>query len=234
MTLALIPPSTALGQPADRPPKGADAATGSGPPAGAAVETGAKPPPFVLVEGQITDLTGGGQEGASVIVRRQREDGKPGEVLGRGTTDKLGDFRVTSKKRIRGDIVVTVSMPKFSDLTRTFHLSDDDEFPPYLAEALEGKVVVIGRVVDAQNDQPVEKAAVKLTAADRDWSATTDEDGRFVIKGVVPGRGVLIVEAAGSGKERQRVGRLENFGEILVRLKPQRVVRVEVVDESQR
>ncbi len=189
------------------------------------------PPSFVVVEGQITDHIGAGQAGVSVTVRRKTADGTIGDVIATTTTDKLGDFVITAPEPIRGDIVVTFSKPLYTDLTREVHVGDD-EFPPYLAEMLEGKLVVIGRVVDARTDKPVSGASVNLKAQYQDWYENTDEQGHFTIKGVFPGDGELIVESKGYGREREPVARLEDFGEIIVSLKPERIVHIKTVGDS--
>ena len=123
---------------------------------------------FVLVEGQITDYIGAGQEGVSVTVYRKNADDSPGEIIATTTTDKLGDFVIRTPELIRGDVVITFSKPLYSDLTRELHI-DDDEYPPYLAEVLTGKLVVIGRVIDALTDKPVAEASVTLKAQYTDW-----------------------------------------------------------------
>lgn len=186
---------------------------------------------FVLVEGQVTDHIGAGQEGVSITARRKIDGGGPGDVIATTTTDKLGDFVIRVKEPIRGDIVVTFSKPLYADLTRELHVGDD-EFPPYLAEVLTGKLVLIGRVVDALTDKPVADALVTLEARYTDWRQKTDDQGRFTIKGVFPGSGELIVEAKGYGRQRQPVARMEDFGEIIVSVKPERVIHIKTVDDS--
>ncbi|UCC30971.1 MAG: carboxypeptidase regulatory-like domain-containing protein, partial [Phycisphaerales bacterium] len=188
-------------------------------------------PSFVVVEGQITDHIGAGQAGVSVTARRKTADGTIGDVIATTTTDEFGDFVITAPEPIRGDIVVTFSKPLYADMTREVNVGDD-EFPPYLGEMLEGKLVVIGRVVDALTDKPVAGASVNLKAQHQDWYENTDEQGHFTIKGVFPGDGELIVESEGYGREREPVARLEDFGEIIVSLKPERIVHIKMVDDS--
>ena len=80
-----------------------------------------KPAPtgkVVIVEGQVTDPLGAGQEGVTVTVRRKESDGSKGDALATATTNALGDFAVTSPDRITGDVWVTFSKPKFADLVR--------------------------------------------------------------------------------------------------------------------
>ncbi len=185
---------------------------------------------FVIVEGQVTDQMGAGQVGVVVTVRRKRDDGKPGELLGEAKTDSFGDFEVRSDTPVRGDFVVTLSKEQFAEMIREVSMGDDD-LPPYLAETLEGNLVVIGRVVDARTSKPVAGADVTLSSQDNKWEGTTNDDGEFTLEKVVPGSGELVVEAKGYGRERQRVARLEDFGELLVEIKPERIVHLVIVDD---
>jgi peroxiredoxin len=185
---------------------------------------------FVIVEGQITDDIGAGQEGVTVTVRRKREGVSEGEIIAMGTTDKLGDFAVTAWEPVRGDVVITAWAPFFTTLTRELHLGDEER-PPFIAETLEGKILVIGRVVNALTSQPLADASVQLTSRYREWRESTDDQGRFTIKGVPPGRGEFVVEAEHYGRERQPVAKLEDFGEVVIRLKPERIVHIKTVDE---
>ncbi len=187
--------------------------------------------PFVVVEGQVTTSMGGGEEGVSVSVHHKNEDGSAGELIGTAGTDAMGDFKITAREPFRGEIVVRLSKPLYIDLVRAFELNGE-AYPPYLAESMEGSVVVIGRVVDALTEAPLTDTGVTLEAVERNWKATTDDAGRFSIKGVLPGEGALIVEAKGYGREKRSVARLEDFGEILIRVKPERIVRVKVKSED--
>ncbi|MGB2988007.1 MAG: carboxypeptidase-like regulatory domain-containing protein [Phycisphaerae bacterium] len=185
---------------------------------------------FVIVEGQITDHIGAGQKDVTVTVRRKTENAAEGEIIATTTTDKLGDFAVRVSKPIRGDIVVTFTKPQYAELTHELHIGDD-EFPPFIAGMLEGKLMVIGRVTDALTTQPIPGAAVILRSMYKDWRETTDDRGRFTIKGVFPGKGELIVQAESYGRQRQPVERLDDTGEIVVHLKPERIVHIKAVDD---
>ncbi len=191
---------------------------------------GAPVEPVVLVEGQITDHIGGGQIGVTVTVTMTAEDGST-KLVGTTTTDDVGDFKVTAPEPIDGDIVVTFAKKGFADLVKEIHLGDD-EFPPFLAETLPGALVTIGRVVDALTEKPVAGASITLSAVEQEWFAETDALGEFTIKGVFPGPGDLVVESKGFGREKQHVAHLEEFGEITIALKPERIVHIGVVDDA--
>ena len=186
---------------------------------------------FVFVEGQITDDIGAGQRGVKVEVRRKVAGDTEGTLVATATTDELGDFAVRVTEPTHGDFVVTFSLPDYADLVREIHVGDE-EFPPFLAEILEGKLIVIGRVIDALTTKPVSGASVTLVAKYKEWREESDEEGRFTIKSVIPGRGELVVESEGYGRQRQAVQRLEDFGEIVVNLKPERIVHIHAVDDG--
>ena len=190
-----------------------------------------QPPAHVIIVGQITNAIGAGNEGVTITVRRKSNAGDEGEIVATTTTDEYGDFTVTAPEPVTGDVVVTLAKAMYRTMTRELHL-DPNEEPPFIGEELDGNVVVIGRVEDARGQAPVVGAKVTLVADERDWTETTDADGRFTIEGVFPGSGMLIVEADGFGREQQRVGRLEEFGEIVVTIKPERIVHLILVDEA--
>lgn len=189
------------------------------------------PPSFVLVEGQLTDHIGAGHAGMKITVYRKTDDGKRGEVIASAATNQYGDFSVTAPQPFHGGVIVSCVTATYKELVREFHLGDED-YPPYLAETLEGKLVVIGRVFDASTSKPVAGASVELKAVYKDWTTESDEQGRFTIKGVYPGRGELVIEADRYGREVQTIKRLEDFGEILIHLKPQRIVHLAILDEN--
>ncbi len=185
---------------------------------------------FVLVEGQITNHIGGGEAGVSITVRWKGKDGREGDVIGTATTDNFGDFAVKSAEAIRGDIVVTISKPRFATMTHELYVGDD-EFPPYLAEMLAGTLVLKGRVVDVLTKEPVAGAVLRLTVMEQDWHAKSDDFGHFTINGIPPGSGTLVAEASGYGRERREIAQLEGSGEILVDLKGERIVHLTIVDD---
>lgn len=185
-------------------------------------------PSVVLVEGQVTDSLGGGHAGVSVRAYRKGVGDDPGELIGETESGEFGDFTLRVSEAIEADIVVVFRADGYADLRREARVGD--KFPPFLAETLTGKNVVIGRVVD-ENNQPVAGAAVSLSAAYSDWHEKTDDDGTFTIKGVVPGEGELTVEAKGFGRERVTIVRMEEFGEVVVTLDPERVLHIKVVDQ---
>ncbi|GAG25000.1 unnamed protein product, partial [marine sediment metagenome] len=186
---------------------------------------------IVIVEGQVTNHIGAGEPGVTVSVHRQESDGAKGELIAKALTDELGDFKATSPEAVHGNVIVTLSKPDYAETVRRLHLGDE-EFPPFLGEELEGNLVLTGRVADALTGKPVPEASVKLSSLYKDWSATTSDDGRFAIKGVIPGEGELVVEAKSYGREQVHVADVNQKTEITVRVKPERIVHIKVVDEG--
>lgn len=197
----------------------------------AAIEAAPSKPDFVVVEGQVTDHTGAGQKDVRVVVRRKAEGDKEGALIGEGVTDEFGDFAIRSQEPVTGLIVVTILKEPFApqahEITR-----EEGEDPPFLGETLRGTLRVAGKVVGSLGDEPVAGAAVLLRAGYQDARAVSDEDGSFRLSGLSPGAGELIVEKAGFGRERVEIQSVATSGEITIRLKPQRVLRLRVASDA--
>ncbi len=225
LSALLVPCETGFAQQSGEPPKAPETEDVDKP-----IAEQPTPEQHVVVDGQVTDYVGSGHANVAVTAQRKTEDGSEGELIGTTTTDELGDFKITAPKRIEGHIVVTFSAPLHVDLVREIHVGQS-EWPEYLAEQLTGNLVVTGRVTSALKDDPIAGASVTLEAAYNEWYATTDEQGRFTIKEISPGPGEFVVEAEGHGREKHPVEHLEDSGEILIQLKPERIVHIEVVDD---
>jgi thiol-disulfide isomerase/thioredoxin len=188
---------------------------------------------FVMVEGQVTDPIGAGQQNVTVTVRWKAADGSKGDVIASATTDAMGDFVVTSPDPIKGDVWVTMSKPQFADLVKEVRLGESDA-PIFLGEVLEGNLAITGRVTDALTEQPVASAAVVLRTCGPDRQERTDLEGRFRLTGVAPGEAELLVEAGGYGRERRKIAKLEDASELNLTLKPERIIHLTVVDDLDR
>ncbi len=160
----------------------------------------AAPAKFVIVEGQVTDPIGAGQQNVTITVRRKAPDGSKGDLIASTTTDAMGDFVVTSSEPIKGDVWVTMSKPQFADLVKEARLGESDA-PIFLGEVLEGNLTLAGRVTDALTEQPVAAAAVVLRTNGPDRKDRTDDQGRFRLTSISSGEGELVVEAVGFGRE---------------------------------
>ena len=168
-----------------------------------------RPPPpvpagVVILEGQITNAVGAGHEDIKITVRHKTDDGSDGELIATTTTDEYGDFAVHTEQALRAKVVVTLTADNYKPLVLEFDL-DPEQPAPFIGQDLEGAISIRGQVLDALNDKPIAGADVKLQANYQDWEAQTDESGVFLLDGLVPSKGLLIVEAEGFGRERKVV-----------------------------
>ncbi len=194
----------------------------------------AEPPPAVtLVEGQVVNYVGAGELDVKITVALKNPDGSTGPVVAEATTRELGDFAVTGPATIRGAAVVTLSKAGFTTATRDVVIGGEDGVP-FIDLEMQGNLPLVGKVIDGRDQKPVQGAAVTAKAVYREWKATSGEDGAFTIVGVPPGAAELIVEADGFGRETRDVEHVENFGEITITIKPERVVHIRTVDVAQK
>lgn len=191
------------------------------------------PAKIVIVEGQVTDPIGAGQQNVTITVHWKTADGGKGNVIATTTTDAMGDFVVTSPDPIKGDVWVTMSKPQFADLVKEVRVGETDS-QPFLGEVLEGNLSLSGRVTDFLTEQPVASAAVVLHTHGPDRKEQTDDQGRFRLTSVAPGEGELIVEVVGYGRERRKIAKLEAASELNVTLKPERILHINIVDDLDR
>ncbi|MEK6798443.1 MAG: carboxypeptidase regulatory-like domain-containing protein [Planctomycetota bacterium] len=185
-----------------------------------------------IVTGQITNAVGAGLIDVTVMVFRKGMEGARGEEIGSAKTDEYGDFRVEAVHPGECDVIVVLGKPQFAEHTATVHLNPTKP-PPFLGEALAGGLSLQGRVESVLEGKPVSGAKVLLRSVAQDWQADTDERGAFTLAGIAPGEGELIVEAVGFGRERRIIPRLEEASDLVVAVKPERIVRLSIVDEAQ-
>lgn len=186
---------------------------------------------LVLIKGQVTDGAGAGLSGVQVVLRHHSAADHAGEILSETTTDDLGDFALRGSEKISGSVDVIMTKDQFAPLVRELELSEATA-PPFLGESMEGSLVLSGRVVDARNDQPIVHATVEITAAYRDWNVETDDEGRFSATGLPPGAAEITVDASGFGRQKQMIKSVAGAEAIQLALKPERVVRLTVVNEA--
>lgn len=195
-----------------------------------AQEPDSEKPSIELIIGQVTDAMGGGH--AKVTVELVRLDDKDKEVVVQTTTtNDFGDFSILVDKPLVGKMIVRLSHPDYESKNIEVELTEDD-IPFFVFDQLKGKEKLKGRVSHALSQDPVEAATIRVEAGWQNWSATTDENGEFLIEGLPPGRGEIIVEATGFGREKLPV----QFGEsekLNVALKPERVVTLTVVNDAE-
>ncbi len=185
---------------------------------------------IILVEGQVTDHIGQGQADVKVTVHLKKDDGSLGELITETLTDDIGDFSLTTSNPVHDDCIVTITKESFKVITREIHIGDD-EFPPFLAETLEGTLVLAGQVLIQKTQKPVSAASVTLKSFYRDWSATTDKEGRFSIEGISPGGGQLVVDAKGFGRESVNLPDVSTDAPVEVLLSPERTLTIMLLDD---
>lgn len=185
----------------------------------------------LLVEGQITNDIGAGNEGVTVTVHRADAAGTKGELIATTSTDQYGDFRVIAAEPIAGDVIVTFSKPNHADLARRLRLGEE-AVAPFMGEQLAGNLKIVGVVTHAVSGEPLAGASVVAKSAYREWKADTDDQGRFEITGLSPGPAELTVQAEGYGRESQAIQAVENAGEQTLRLKPERIIHLKLQDDS--
>ncbi len=229
----------AFASPGEPPANGADQKKGQSPGADPAPDKSETPDSepeeklVLILEGQITNLIGAGVVDVDVTVRRKGKDGKPGEVISSTKSDKLGDFKIELPEPIHGDVVVTMAKASYQDVVEAVHLGDDD-YPPFVVATLEGNLTLSGRVTDAATKKGVKGASVEIKSAYKDWHIETDSNGRFSVKGMTPTQGEIVVEASGYGRESVNVASLGTDEDVAIELKPERIIHLVVIDESER
>ena len=185
----------------------------------------------VLVKGQVTDSIGGGLAGVQVTIKAKGTADSSGEMISESLTDDLGDFSLRGKERLSGTYVVSLAKEHFAPFARELALKPDG-VPPFVGETLEGNLTMSGRVMDGRNEQPIAHATVEISASYRDWHVDTDDEGRFSVSGLPPGSAQVTVDASGFARQKRNVPSIADAQELQVALKPQRIVRMKIVDES--
>jgi len=158
------------------------------------------PEEVVSLEGQVTDQLGAGHSEVLVSVFRKNSDGSRGDALATTKTDRMGDFVVRTKERIRGAVLVLISKPGYSEQARHVDIGPDDD-PPFVPGELLGNQFLHGRVMDFVGEKPIARASITLETSFRRWTAETDEKGEFQIEGWTNTAGTVAVEASGYGRE---------------------------------
>ena len=180
----------------------------------------------VVVEGQAYNHIGAGVKDAAVIVTLKES----GKQIGRATTNRYGDFGIESTEKHSGTAVVTFSKKYFKKVAVEVEL-EGPQGPPFVDVEMTGAIVLAGTIIDDLRRVPVAGATVRAETGYKKWTATSKEDGSFIIEGLLPGAALLIAEADGYARLRQRIERTEEADLHVLLLKPERVVHLQIVDE---
>jgi thiol-disulfide isomerase/thioredoxin/protocatechuate 3,4-dioxygenase beta subunit len=200
-------------------------------------QAGAKQPTVLVLQGQVTDNIGRGHQGVAVTLHRWLPGDKKGELLGTATTDEIGDFRVLLPAAVEGKAIATLSYPGREPHVETVTLRKDG--PPFLGLELKGALKFTGTVRDIMTEKPVAGVAVTLESDAQNWEATTDEEGRYLLEGLVPCEGGITFIAEGFGRETREIqitldegeNPADPIGPFDVMLKPERVVKLKIRNE---
>jgi len=206
------------------PTKDANAAAVAG-------ETAKEPTGFLLVEGQITGSTGVGLKGVTVALHRAGDDPTVEQPLATADTNEVGDFSIRTPQAMAGKFLVSFRKDQFAEHREEIEVEREGQ-PPFIGVTLSGNLSIVGRVVDALTRAAIANAAVQVKSQAEERSAKTDGEGRFRVSGLSAGEAELFFESAGFGREKVALSSIEGAGELTVELKPERVVRVTVVDEG--
>lgn len=177
----------------------------------------------VRLVGSVNDITGGAVAGALVV----SEDGPARAV---GTSDARGEFALwVEPGPVRVEATASGYAPGWATGPAPGHI-----FKIHLVPG----ATLVGRAVLAGGETPVADAVIEgiqVEGGINRASARTDEQGRFRIDGLMPGR--YRVEATSEGREgysRSSVtlGMGETSAEVLVELDPAYLVRGRVIDKA--
>ncbi len=192
-----------------------------------------EPSGVVVVKGQVTDPAGAGIAGVQVSLKAKSDGGGGESAICETVTDEMGDFTLRSKKRLGGTFLVSLSKDQYAAFTRELELQTEGS-PPFVGETLEGNLSLHGRVVDGRNEQPIAQATIEISATYRDWNVETNDEGRFDVSGLPPGSAQVTVDASGFARQKIEVKSIVDAPELLVVLRPQRIVRLKIQDETGR
>lgn len=182
------------------------------------------------VVGQVLDAAGAGVEGASVQVETGGDGKTEGRVLGRAASDRAGDFRIRLPGEPPGKLFVRVKKEGFAVFLAPVEF-EPGERETFVDVEMTGAMSVRGTVVAAETGRPVDGADVLIDMLGRRWEAKTDDRGRFELRGLPAGAGLLVVSRPGFGRQRQRIRVGADAAEVRVRLAPERPVRVRLVND---
>lgn len=155
-------------------------------------------PGGTLVSGTVGDVGGGGIEGAQVELQRSQAllSGDASRLIALANAD--GRYQITLPD---GTWSATASHDDYTSETRSFAVTGaplDIDFVLTPGGVIRGRVIargdgkpVAGARVDAMNERLVDGAAYA--------DATTDADGRFVLRGLAPGSVSVRARASGLG-----------------------------------
>ncbi len=180
------------------------------------------------VEGQVYDHRGGGTADVEVsLLPAIADDSTP--PVGAARTNQYGDFAIYNDEPLSGSFTVVFRKPGYAETRRDIEIVPG-ELPPFVDILLPGSVALRGTVLRVDGGAPCEGATVRLESGGRDWSVKTAPDGTYLIESILPGSGVVTVEAKGLGRERKSVESLQDGKPLEFRLGPDKVCTIRIGD----
>ncbi|MCO6438755.1 MAG: carboxypeptidase regulatory-like domain-containing protein [Phycisphaerae bacterium] len=191
-----------------------------------------KSPAVVVVSGQVTDDLGQGQLDVAVQLFPTQDSESGKEPVLEGTTDEMGDFTLRAAEPLEGAFVLVLTKAGYAPYREELHL-EKGKPSPFVGVTLEGAHEISGVVRSAAPEEPVAGASVVVQAFFREWRGRTDEQGRFHIERLPPGRAQVVVEAEGYAKEQRtiQVG-AEPEAPLEFVLKPERIVEFDIKGDT--
>jgi protocatechuate 3,4-dioxygenase beta subunit len=125
-------------------------------------------------------------------------------------------------------LMLKVTAPGYQD-AQVYYLPDPAQVIPWLTVTLKGAAQLSGTVV-TENEEPVADAIVTIETPVGQRQATTDAQGRFAFKDLMPARVSVRVEVPGVGAASYRVDLARQNEPMQIVLQPQRRVTLRIVD----
>lgn len=144
--------------------------------------------------------------------------------------DKTGACDVPFAGGNPGLLMLTVSAPGYQD-AEALYLPDPEQVIPWLTITLKGARQVSGTVV-AEDQKPVEGSRVTIDLPDKVHKTSTDTQGRFVLKDLMPAKATVRVEVPGVGMGSYKVDLATQEEPIEIVIRPQRRMSLVVVDSD--
>jgi thiol-disulfide isomerase/thioredoxin len=182
------------------------------------------------VTGQALNEAGLGVAGADVEVELGGSRDEPGAVVGRGTTDKMGDFRVGLPGEPEGPLFVRIGSDAYAEFYAEAKFDPGDP-EAFVVVDLVGSNRLGGTVYDEKSGEPVAGATVRLDTVGHRWATTTGADGRYTLADLPPNEAMLTVRCDGFETVRRPIDLGSGAGELDLMLAPERPIAIVVLND---
>jgi len=150
------------------------------------------------ITGRVADAETGDPIAGAVVVARSASD------AGRAQTNERGVYRITDLEPGRYDVAAKARGYLLSRYPRQVpvranEMTDGIDFR--LAGKRSGHGAISGRVADRRTDEPIRGATIVAVGGGARYKARTDGRGRYLLRGLKPGRYSVVAGARGYVKE---------------------------------